>query len=169
MGKTTLARQKIRNSIHPAMVLTFKRKDYRGLKNKHGVEVEIYSDLTQFLILANKRSNWLMVIDEGETYLPDEIPRPWMDRKGKFHSSPLPKLFGGAREYNRCIYVVFHNWVDFKMWLMQYHTGIYRLNTQDMLSVQATRFRDFPNVVDNFKNHPIIKPLQFSYIPGRRQ
>lgn len=111
----------------------------------------IIEDFFDFMILANKRKDSIIFIDEAQNAFPHIRPNPKNE-----HDNRVLALFANARKLNNLILINFHEFGDVPPWLAGKVAVIKRFTTQDDFTVQVRRFDRYPQLVECFQKYPTI-------------
>jgi len=142
-GKTTENKRIIELTKKQPLVFATLMKDF---------PYPIIEDFYDFMLLASKRKDSILFIDEAQNAFPHIRPNPKND-----HDARVLAMFANARKLNNLILINFHEFGDVPPWLVGKVAVIKRFKTQDDLTVQSRRFDRYPQLVECFQKYPEVK------------
>lgn len=127
---------------------------------------KIYTDFLEFIKAAIKAVDSILIIDEAYTCLPKKLNIK-LGKPSDPHNM-LADILVNSRKLNNFIFIIFHSLSQIPTeWLVPYLDYIIRFITNDMLNVQAVRFKSFPSIVNNLLNVRINKKFEKSILKLR--
>jgi hypothetical protein len=151
-GKTTYIKENYCSKVNDKDIIAYVRiRDDFDIKGAN-----VYNNFEEFLRIASRKKDSLIIIDEAWTALPDKVNIS-MSKQNKLDNI-LANFLVNAPKMNNFVFIIYHSFSQIpSKWLISYLDFLIAFKTNDMYNVQIRRFTSYPEIAKYLSSKPITE------------